>query len=73
MAAIFVFQWWWVEQGESTFQSLFQGLRKSFAVDGEQSVWSYTDWKAGAIDQYTKEDPILQRLLLEERAKDRKE
>lgn len=46
-----------VEQDESTFQSLFQGLPKSFAVDGEQSVSSYTDWKARVIDQYTKEDP----------------
>lgn len=62
-----------VEEDESTFESLFQGLRKSFAVDGEQSVSSYEDWKVEAINQYSKEDHVLQRLLREERAKNRKE
>jgi hypothetical protein len=41
-----------VEEDESTFESLFQGLRKSFATDVEQSVSSYKDWKVEAINQY---------------------
>ncbi|KAJ5804846.1 hypothetical protein N7474_010733 [Penicillium riverlandense] len=62
-----------VENDEPTFESLFQGLRMSFAIDGEESVSSYKDWKVEAINQYSKEDPILQRLLREKRAKYGKE
>ncbi|KAJ5929505.1 hypothetical protein N7454_006455 [Penicillium verhagenii] len=55
-----------VEKDASTFESLFQGLRKSFAIDGEQNVSSYEYWRMEAINQYSREDPILQRLLQEE-------
>lgn len=58
-----------VARDEAEFESLFQGLRKSFAIGDEQTVSPYHEWKAEAINQYLKEDPSLQRLLRQERAK----
>lgn len=61
-----------VEEDQSTFESLFQGLRKSFAVDGEQKVSPYMDWKVEAINQYSKEHPVPQLLLTEDCSSDKK-
>lgn len=62
-----------VARDEAEFESLFQGLQKSFAIGDEQTVSPYHEWKAEAINQYSKEDPSLQRLLRQERAKNRTE
>lgn len=58
-----------VESDKSTFESLFRGLRNSFATDGEQSVSSYEDWRVEAGNEYAWEDSIVLMLVREERMK----
>jgi hypothetical protein len=59
-----------VARDEAEFESLFHGLRKAFANDG-QSISPYKDWKADAICRYSKGDATLQRLPAEELVRSR--
>jgi len=48
------------------FVALFQGLREVLAVEGDESVESYDEWRKKAIVKYRKGDADLERLLRED-------
>ncbi len=54
------------------FESLFQGLRKSFLGEGEQGfVSEHQEWKQKVLAEYSKVDAKFQALMRYERAKGR--
>jgi len=59
-----------IPAGMAEFEPLFQGLRKSFSGNGEQSpVSSYREWKQGALGRFAKGDDCLEVLIGHEGAK----
>lgn len=49
----------------SECEALFQGLRAALAVEGDEPIESYEEWKQKAIVEYGKTDLELQRLVSE--------
>jgi len=48
------------------FESLFQGLRKSFAgVEGAAALSSYANWKREVLDRFAGQDAVLRDLLVD--------